>query len=121
MTKLIDYANAPIFGIDGKGNVTEWNQTARRLTGYTKDEVLGRNLVDTYITPEYQDAVRQVFTDALEGNEMANFEFPLFTKDGQLAEKARCVFDKDNKINTDNSEIVAKHHWCGSWWQEVGK
>ena len=45
----------------------------------------------------------------------------LFTKDGQLAEKARCVFDKDNKINTDNSEIVAKHHWCGSWWQEVGK
>ena len=48
----------------------------------------------------------------------SSFGWILFTKGRQLAEKARCVFDKDNKINTDDSEIVAKHHWCGSWWQD---
>jgi PAS domain-containing protein len=36
LTRLIDSANAPIFGIDVHGKVTEWNQTACRLTGFTK-------------------------------------------------------------------------------------
>ena len=60
LTRLIDSANAPIFGIDVHGKVTEWNQTAQRLTGYTKEEVLGEHLVNTYITPEYQLAVNNV-------------------------------------------------------------
>jgi PAS domain S-box-containing protein len=86
LTRLIDSANAPIFGIDVHGKVTEWNQTACRLTGYTKAEVLGKHLVDTYITPEYQTVVRKVLEDALSGTEMANFEFPLFGKTGQRVE-----------------------------------
>ena len=86
LTRLIDGANAPIFGVDANGMVTEWNQTAERLTGYAKDEVLGKHLVDTYITPEYQQCVRTVFEDALMGTEVANFEFPLFSKDQQRVE-----------------------------------
>jgi len=83
---LIDGANAPIFGVDANGMVTEWNQMAERLSGYAKDEVLGKHLVDTYITPEYQQCVRTVFEDALMGTEVANFEFPLFSKDQQRVE-----------------------------------
>ncbi len=33
LTQLIDTANAPIFGIDKKGNVNEWNQKAEEITG----------------------------------------------------------------------------------------
>jgi PAS domain S-box-containing protein len=86
LTRLIDSANAPIFGIDVHGMVTEWNQTVCRLTGYTKEEVLGKHLVDTYITPEYQVGVNNVMQEALGGTEMANFEFPLFGKTGQRVE-----------------------------------
>ena len=32
MTRLIDTANAPIFGIDKNGLVNEWNQTAAKIT-----------------------------------------------------------------------------------------
>ena len=32
--RLIDTANAPSFGIDDRGYVNEWNQTAESLTGY---------------------------------------------------------------------------------------
>ncbi|MBH38426.1 hypothetical protein CL658_05275, partial [bacterium] len=39
LTQLIDTANAPIFGIDKKGNVNEWNQKAEEITGYSKEEV----------------------------------------------------------------------------------
>ena len=49
LTLLIDTANAPIFGIDGNYLVNEWNRKAAEITGYAKEEVMGRDLVATYI------------------------------------------------------------------------
>ena len=83
---LIDTANAPIFGIDKDGRVNEWNLKAAQIVGYTRDEVLGRDLVEDLITPEYKAAVKEVFVNALQGWETANFEFPLFTKDQKRVE-----------------------------------
>ena len=83
LTRLIDTANAPIFGIDADGLVNEWNFKAAEITGYTKEEVVGRSLVKDFITPEFQDSVQEVLQNALRGKETANFEFPLYTKDGE--------------------------------------
>ena len=83
LTLLIDTANAPIFGIDSKGLVNEWNQTSEKITGFKKDEVLGKKLVQTYITKDYRKSVKKVLDDALLGQETANYEFPLFSKDGE--------------------------------------
>jgi PAS domain S-box-containing protein len=83
LRQFIETANAPIFGIDSKGLVNEWNQTSESITGFTKDEVLGKDLVNTYITEDYRESVKKVLDDALLGKETANYEFPLFTKDGQ--------------------------------------
>ncbi|WP_443632844.1 PAS domain-containing protein [Candidatus Marifrigoribacter sp. Uisw_064] len=83
LTLLIDTANAPIFGIDNKGLVNEWNQTSEKITGFTKGEVLGNDLVQTYITEDYRESVKKVLENALEGKETANYEFPLFAKDGE--------------------------------------
>jgi PAS domain-containing protein len=60
LTLLIETANAPIFGIDNKGLVNEWNQTSEKITGFTKDEVLGNDLVQTYITKDYRKSVKKV-------------------------------------------------------------
>jgi PAS domain S-box-containing protein len=83
LTLLIDTANAPIFGIDSKGLVNEWNQTSEKITGFKKEDVFSKNLVQTYITEDYRESVKKVLDDALIGKETANFEFPLFTKNGQ--------------------------------------
>ena len=83
LRQFIETANAPIFGIDSKGMVNEWNQTSEKITGFTKNEVLGENLVKTYITEDYREAVKKVLDNALKGQETANFEFPLFAKNGQ--------------------------------------
>ena len=82
LAQLIDRANAPIFGIDAEGRVNEWNQTTARITGYSKDEVLGKNLVATYITADYKDQTRLVLEEALQGKETSNYELPLYTKTG---------------------------------------
>jgi PAS domain S-box-containing protein len=83
---FIDTANAPIFGIDENVLVNEWNNKAVEITGYTRDEVMGQNLVERFITEEYRVSVIGVFDRALNGQEAANFEFPLFTKDMRRVE-----------------------------------
>jgi PAS domain-containing protein len=46
---FIDTANAPIFGIDADGLVNEWNNKAAAITGFSRQEVLGRNLVQVIL------------------------------------------------------------------------
>ncbi|MBT4385475.1 MAG: PAS domain S-box protein [Betaproteobacteria bacterium] len=86
LTQLIDTANAPIFGIDTQGLVNEWNQEAVSLSGYSKDEVMGHDLVQEFITDEYKESVKQVLDDALRGIETGNYEFPLYTSEGERLE-----------------------------------
>ncbi|KAF1331143.1 Hybrid signal transduction histidine, partial [Globisporangium splendens] len=85
-TRLIDTANAPIFGVDVNGCVNIWNKKAAEITQYTPSDVMGENLVEKFITEDYREAVRFVLTKAIDGVETANFEFPLMTKTGRRVE-----------------------------------
>ncbi|KUF98466.1 Malate dehydrogenase [Phytophthora nicotianae] len=85
-TRLIDTANAPIFGVDANGCVNIWNKKAADTTQYPNEEVLGANLVENFIPEDFREAVWTVLSQALEGQETANFEFPLITKDGRRVE-----------------------------------
>jgi len=86
LRQLIDTANALIFGVDANGLVNEWNQKAAEITGYSKDEVLGRSLVEDLIAEDYKVLVKEVRDNALAGKVTSNFEFPLYTKDGKRVE-----------------------------------
>jgi PAS domain S-box-containing protein len=83
LRQFLETANAPIFGTDSNGLVNEWNETSEKITGFSKEEVLGKDFVETYITKGYRKAIKQVFVNALKGKETANFEFSLFTKKGK--------------------------------------
>ena len=78
---FIDTANAPIFGVDCKGLVNVWNDKAAEITRFTRQEVVGRDLVLEFITEEYRESAKAVLDDALRGKETANLEFALYTKD----------------------------------------
>ena len=82
--RFIETSNAPIFGIDNNGNIDEWNRTSETLIGYTKKEVIGKNMVNEFITEEFKVSAKEVFDKALNGEETANYEFPLYTKKGKL-------------------------------------
>lgn len=85
-TRLIDTANAPIFGVDSNLCVNIWNKKAAQITQYSTAEVIGENLVETFISPEFRPIVAEVFSKALAGIETANFEFPLITRPGTKIE-----------------------------------
>jgi PAS domain-containing protein len=62
LERLIDTALHPIFGVDLDGNVNAWNKKATALSGYSKAEVVGKSLVRSFITHEYQASVHQVLS-----------------------------------------------------------
>ena len=39
---VVDYA---IFALDKEGHVTSWNSTSQKITGYTKEEIVGKQIV----------------------------------------------------------------------------
>ena len=81
LLRLIATANAPIIGIDASFCVNEWNQKAVSLTGFSRDEVMGRPLVDEFIEPRAQSSVREVLQEGLQGSPHDNYQFTLMTKD----------------------------------------
>ena len=110
-TRLIDTANAPIFGVDTFGRVTVWNECARRLIGYSTKEIMGRSLVQDFIT----DA-----RSSPRGRRTANFEFPLITKSGYRIEvilNATSRHDEQGNPGhyrkTVPGEEILQAHWHG--------
>jgi PAS domain S-box-containing protein len=83
LSLLIDSANAPIFGLDKKGMINEWNQKIAEITGFDANEVMGCNLVDELISKEYQTNVQKVINDALNDKETSNYELVFVTKNNQ--------------------------------------
>lgn len=81
--QFIETTNAPIFGINKDGLVNEWNHTSEIITGFKKEEVLGKSVVATYISTKHQKSLKKVLDDALLGKETASYEFPLLTKEGK--------------------------------------
>jgi PAS domain S-box-containing protein len=56
---IITTATDPFVSIDQQGLVTEWNASAERVFGWSREQALGRPLTDTIIPPESADAHRR--------------------------------------------------------------
>ena len=66
MSRLIEGANAPIFGVEFNAMVTEWNQKAAEISGYPKQETMGKNLVQNFIQPDYRMSVSDVLQNVVQ-------------------------------------------------------
>jgi len=101
LRKLVDSANAPIFGIDTFGRVNEWNFKTAEITGYTREEAFDKPLVQTFIAPRFRESVQDVLEKALKGIETANYELEFDTKTNEtrfLLVNASTRRDIDNHI-----------------------
>lgn len=80
LQRLIDNANAPIFGIDLVGNTTEWNDNIAEITGYAADDAKKLPFVEKFIPASHRRVIRKNLAEALAGEETAPFETPLLTR-----------------------------------------
>lgn len=80
LANLIERANAVIFGVDRNGYVNEWNKVTAAVTGYSKNEVLGRKLVSVI---SGIDESHPVIAGLTSDKSISNVEFVFPSKDGK--------------------------------------
>ncbi len=84
---LIDTANVMIVGLNAHGVVTIFNNSAEKLTGYNKNEVIGKNWFNELSILSKRDVKRlnDMFNYLIEQEESFSVvENPVITKDGEI-------------------------------------
>lgn len=66
---VLENALDAVINIDAYGLITEWSGSAQRIFGYTRDEVLGKNLGEVIIPPVHREAHAQGMQRLLESGE----------------------------------------------------
>ncbi len=66
---VLENALDAVINIDAYGLITEWSGSAQRIFGYTRDEVLGRNLGEMIIPPMHREAHAQGMQRLLQSGE----------------------------------------------------
>ncbi|BDU73811.1 PAS domain S-box protein [Mesoterricola silvestris] len=79
---LIQTANAIVVCLDETGRVVMVNEAATEITGFTREELLGRDWFQTLVPRERYPEVWGVFGTLLEGGVPRHFENPIRAKDG---------------------------------------
>ncbi|XP_026445166.1 phytochrome B-like isoform X1 [Papaver somniferum] len=88
MARLIETANAPIFGVDPEGRINGWNTKIAELTGLPAEEAIGKFRLQDLIYKEYVDDVNKLLSCALKGEEDKNVELKLKTFGPQKLSKS---------------------------------
>ncbi len=80
---LFETAGIPIIVLDSKFNIRQWNTAAEIQFSYTKDGVLGKNFIKTFIPENLQDETSWKFMKVLEcGMNKENLETEVISYDG---------------------------------------
>lgn len=112
---IINNANTIILVLDEKANIIDINPYGERLTGFSKEEILGKNSLQLLVPQEERGELLTLFQRAnISGEKIPSHENKVKCKDGRILDvlwNNSLVYDKDNKIEgiisigTDVTEI----------------
>ena len=60
---ILETAHESFISAEPDGRIADWNQQAERDFGWSRDEVMGRDLAETVIPPRFRDVYREGFDD----------------------------------------------------------
>ncbi len=82
-TDLIETAGAMIVGLDLNGGILAFNEAAEEITGYTREEMVGRNWFELVVPRERYPSVWEEFERLRVGGPPKTMESPILTKSGE--------------------------------------
>jgi PAS domain S-box-containing protein len=80
--ELFENSKDAIYVHDMSGQYTSINRAAERLSGYKREELIGKHF-SSLVTPQYARHVREQLCRKLEGSGDSNYELELITKQGR--------------------------------------
>lgn len=100
---LVQNAHDIIYSHDMQGNFTSVNRAGEEITGYTHEETLALNIVDT-VSPEYLDRLHEMFARKLAGERGTAYEIEILAKDGR-----RIAVEINTKLMYENGVPIGVH------------
>lgn len=101
---IIENANIWISVLDVKGNVVVWNKACEKISGYTKNEIVGNRKIWRYCFPDgkYRKKLLEKSTSAVKKNEvLEDYETTIIRRDGEkriLLWYIRSLVDNNDEI-----------------------
>lgn len=80
---LLDNVDLVAVGLDREGNISYANPYLLRLSGYTLDEILGKNWFKTFAPERDRSVLGTVFAELLQQWRYPHYENPILTKSGE--------------------------------------
>jgi PAS domain S-box-containing protein len=108
MASLIENANVPIFGIDKEGRINDWNKVCAELSGFSRQQVLGKVWIEEMIEFKYRAICHQMINSVLLGKAISNFELPLATPQRNLVLLLSASPRNDIRHNITGAIVVAQ-------------
>lgn len=95
---LIDNARDMIWTVDLAGGVTFLNAACEQITGYAKDELLGKNLADL-VAPQHLESAREALARKWKHDKSTSFEIQIVAKNGRRVELEvnSAILERDGK------------------------
>ena len=82
--QLIATANVMVVGLDTIGQIAIFNETAERISGYSRSEIIGHSWLDLAVPTKASSDVKKMFDLFREGAPLPHTaEYPILTKSGQ--------------------------------------
>ncbi len=103
LESLINYANAPIIVWDPDFKITRFNHAFERLTGYTSDEMVGKELDKLFPSDSKIKSLVRI-KRTLTGEYMESVEVPILRKDGDTR---IVLWNSANIYGKDGTMLVA--------------
>lgn len=107
--EMMRTTNVLLVQLDKEGNVILVNDAVEKITGFTREEILGKNWFETLVPKEKYPQVWKLFEDFKKKNEIVEiFESPILTKDGKERHISwrNSVLKKDEEVLGTLSFVV---------------
>lgn len=82
MASIVESSDDAIIGVGLDGKITAWNAGARRVFGYSSEDILGHPIA-VFIPPERSEERDQILGKIIHGESIRNFETERVRKDGR--------------------------------------
>jgi PAS domain S-box-containing protein len=120
---LIETIRDIVYTLDVEARITYVSPVVKELTGYSPDELLGRNFLE-YICPSFRESAINQFSHSGEQGVNLSYEAEIIKKDGStlfLEATATALFDENGKIlgRIGSARDVTKRKQLEKYRQEL--
>jgi PAS domain S-box-containing protein len=99
---LIKKANAVIISTDSRGYITAWNDHCTHITGFERNEVYAKRLVDVVLHESSRDEFSDLINRTLTIDPVSNYNTRIKTKDGRVL---TCLMSATPQLTTNGQAV----------------